>query len=311
METLTEFFRELVAGNETKLKESTENYKDADERLKCQLGSGVKDRVDKHMRDKYHYSKKMNEGLRSVNYFKRMMVAAKGLLMPQPTPEPARLYVGSDEHPRICKEFDFWREDGVLTNQVRIHSIFQNVEWSTDNKVSRMQFASVRYLKRPRKNLAIPHDLLQWMVKSADWWTAIEFCLVNVNVVYSMIEKNVGRYAGVDGHRNVVCGCAYDANELQFVVSTSRPHYQSWVRTIDFLGPVVFLQNVLYIPIGTTRYSSRSRLHGDETDVCFESSIHIGGHDSRTYLRGPKRFHKAAARSIWLGSEQPIKATWP
>jgi hypothetical protein len=47
-----------------------------------------------------------------------------------------------------------------------------------------------------------------------------------------------------------------------------------------------------------------------ETHFQFSSIIRVGGHCSRTYDRGPRRFHKCAAHSIYLQDRKPIKMSW-
>ncbi len=304
MKTLTEFFGELAQQHANTLKKSTKHYKSADKMLKRQLGRGTQAYVKNHIAEKKREFAQIKNGIGSVDYYKKAMVAAKGLLMPKPTTDPARLYIGSDGHPRICKEFDFPREDGVLTNKVRIFSQLCTVEWSMKRKVSLMEWAHVQYLERPKRNLAIPHALLQWMVHSADWWPAITFCVVNVGTVYSMIQMNVGKYAGVDGHRNVVCGCAYNTKVLEFVVSTSRPHVQAWARTIDLSRPMVLLQNTIYVPM---TWGMRDK---KETNYRFHSIIKLGGHCSSTYDRGPKRFHRCAKQMIGYCNPKSAQASW-
>ena len=304
METLTEFFRELAQENEITLKKSTKHYKSADRMLKRQLNRGDKVYAKEHMAEKKREFEQMRFCLKSIAYFKKMMVASKDLLMPQPTTDRARLYVGGDGHPRICKEFGFPTKDGLQTNRVRISSLLCPVEWSMKQKVSFMEWPTVRYLARPKRSLAIPYELIQWMVRSADWWSAITFCQISADMAYSLIEMNVGNHAGVDGHRNVVCGCAYDSKVLKFAVSTSRPHLQSWIRTIDLLRPIVLLSNTIYVPV------ARHVRNYKETHFYLSSIISLSGHYSRTYDRGPRRFHKCAAHSIYLADGEPTRVSW-
>lgn len=245
----------------------------------------------------------IKDGARDVQRLRHLIKATEGVRFPRESGE-FEIVQTSKGAVRIGKNifFEDMAKKIVAVAQITLpleYLVFQGDGRVTSSKVS------FTYLLKESKAVVINQLLLHHFKDRISWRRA--FDPMNGEELYDFLRPYIGCYVMVDGHKNVLCACAYSNDGFGFVVSTSSPKQRNYDRWI-------YLERQSPIRVGGTVFAkvvTHERADvGSTKAMRYKAVIGVTGQDSKTFGKSPTSFTETGKRALARWSEKFIKRSW-
>lgn len=244
----------------------------------------------------------IENGARDVQRLRHLIKATDGIRFPRESGE-FEIVQTSKGAVRIGKNifFEDMAKKIVAVAQITLpleYIVFQGDGSVTSDKVS------FTYLLKESKAVVINQLLLHHFKDRISWRRA--FDPINGEELYDFLRPYIGCYVMVDGHKNVLCACAYSNDGFGFVVSTSSPKQRNYDRWIYFNQSPIRVGGAIYSKV----YANRSNAGYADSEMRYKAVIGVTGQDSKTFGKSPNSFTETGKRALARWSEKFIKRSW-